>query len=235
MDERVVKVTKTLNAKGRVFSWSYTALVAFENCPASYAAARFYCTSPFQESAATIWGSRVHKAAELAIKGKDHKDPEAFAPVAPYVSALKASGHFLEAETEITLNENLDLTGWFAKDAWLRCKLDVVVTKHHPNTAVLYDWKTGKIKEGDDQLRICAAALEKTRAGIDIFEGKYIWTKFKQVTGIKPIKREEIPQVWENILPRVARMQAAWDADNFPAKPSGLCPYCPVTNCLKRR
>ena len=94
---------------------------------------------------------------------------------------------------------------------------------------------TGKIKEGDDQLRICAAALEKTRAGIDIFEGKYIWTKFRQVTGIKPIKREEIPQVWENTLPRVARMQAAWDADNFPAKPSGLCPYCPVTNCLKRR
>ena len=228
-------MSKTLNAKGKPFSWSPTALASFENCPAMYAAERFYCTSKFEESVATIWGSRVHKAAELGIKGKDHKDPEAFAPVAPYIAALKASGHFLEAETEITLNENLELTGWFAKDAWLRTKLDVIVTKHHPNTAVIIDFKTGKIRESSDQLTIYAAALEKTRAGIDFFEGKYIWTKFKQVTGIKPIKREEIPQVWENILPRVARMQAAWDADNFPAKPSGLCPYCPVTNCLKRR
>lgn len=227
-------MTKTLNAKGRPFSWSYTALTDFEGCPARYAAARFYFTTPFQETEAIVWGNRVHKAAELVLKGKDHKDPEAFAPVAPYVTALKASGHFIEAETEITLTENLELTGWFAKDAWLRVKLDVVVTKE-PNTAVLWDWKTGKIKEGDDQLRICAAVLEKTRAGINLFEGRYIWTKYKQVTSITPIPRKDIPKIWEDILPRIARMQQAWDTETFPARPSGLCPYCPVVTCPKRR
>ena len=226
---------KTLNAKGKPFSWSYTALNDFEGCPARYAASRFYCTVQFQETEATLWGSRVHKAAELTIKGIDHKDPEAYAPVAPYVQAMKASGHILEAETEITLTEDLTLTGWFAKNAWLRCKLDVVITKQTSYTAVCVDWKTGKVKDDLDQLKLCAAALSVTRPGLTAFEGRYVWTKYKQVTSMPAISVANIPQVWENILPRVARMQTAWDTETFPARPTRLCPYCQVNNCVKRR
>ena len=226
-------MSKTLNAKGKQFSWSYTALADFEGCPARYAAARFYCTSPFQDSEALRWGNRVHKAAELAIKGKDHKDPEAFAPVAPYVSALKASGHFLEAETEITLNENLDLTGWFAKDAWLRIKIDVTLFDFKRTEAKLYDWKTGgSIKDDEDQLRLCGAGLSVMYPSVESFKGKYIWTKHQQVTGIRPFTKAQVPLIWEDFLARAARMENAWRTETFPQRPNGLCKkWCPVKVC----
>lgn len=222
-----------VNAKGRLFSWSDTALADFEGCPARYAAARFYCTTPFVETEATIYGSRVHKAAEMFIQGRGPLDLEALAPVEPYCTAMLRSGCPIEAELEVALTRDMKPTRWFSKDAWLRAKLDVVLAKTKTHT-VLYDWKTaGKIKEDEDQLRLCAAALSTTRPHIESIEGKYIWTKHKQVTGIKPLSRAEIPAVWEEFLHRVVRMEAAWASESFPARSSGLCNgWCPNDKCI---
>ena len=134
-------MTAPLNAKNTPFSWSFTALADYEGCAARYAASRFYCTVPFQESAASIWGSRVHKAGELFLKGIPHKDEEALLPVEPYCTAILRTGHKVEAEVEVTLTRGMAPTSWFAKDAWFRAKLDVVVTKVKENSVSLLDWK----------------------------------------------------------------------------------------------
>ena len=35
------------------------------------------------------------------------------------------------------------------------------------------------------------------------------------------------------MLPRIERMKRAWDAEEFPCFPSGLCVgWCPVTECI---
>ena len=227
---------QVLNAKGRPFSWSYTALVDFEGCPLRYAAARFYCSLPFQETEALIWGNRVHKAGEMFLKGIPHNDEEALAPVEKYCTAILRTGHKVEAELEIALTRNLSPTSWFGKEAWLRAKLDVVVTKREEKTVALFDWKTsGKIKDDQDQLRVCAAALAVIRHDIQEFTGKYIWTKHQATTGIEPISKADIPKIWQEFLPRVRRMEEAWRTETFPARPSGLCPYCGVVDCVKRR
>lgn len=225
---------KTLNAKNKPFTWSYSALNDYQNCPSRYAHARFYCDTPFVESEAIIWGNRVHSAAELTLKGKDHKDPEAFTPVEPYVTAMQSSGHAVEAELTLTLTDAMLSTTWFAEDAWLRAKIDVVVTTD--TTVNIYDWKTGKtIRDSPDQLNLNAAMLSVVRPEIELFNGKYIWTAHQQITGIKPIPKKEIKNIWSENFRVVERMQAAWDQENFPARPSGLCPWCPVKDCAKRR
>jgi len=231
----------TLNAKGRKFSWSFSRLGDYENCPLKYACASFYCTSPYTQSKEAKWGDGVHKAGEMFLKAKGPINLEHLKPVEPYVTAMLRSGHRVEAEMPITLTSEFKPTTWFADDAWLRIKIDVTITKSKKVTdgksvAVLYDFKTGKrISDSEEQLRLGAAVLSTIRPWYEYFEGKYIWTAHKKVTGIKPITKEEIPGIWEDFLPRVAKMQRAWDTDTFPATPSGLCPWCPVANCPKRR
>lgn len=133
---------KLVNAKGKPFTWSYTALSNFEGCPARYAAEKFYCTAPFVESEAIIYGNRVHTAAEQALKGQKITEPQLLAPILPYLKAFIAqrkAGASVTAELELALNENMQPVSWFAKDAWFRAKLDVVVET--PGKLGYYDWK----------------------------------------------------------------------------------------------
>jgi len=228
-------MTQPLNARGKPFSWSYTALTAYENCPKAYAANRFYCTIPWVDTEAIIYGNRVHKAAELFLKGIPHPDIEALKPVEKYATAMLRSGHRVEAELEIALTRQLKPVSWFAKDAWFRIKLDIVITKQKVN--VWYgDWKSGgRIKEDEDQLLLGLAALAIVRPYLQTFDGKLIWVKHQQTTGIKPITKADIPKVWQEFLPRVQRMEDAWRTETFNPRPSGLCPYCAVNNCASRR
>ena len=218
-------MTSPLNAKNKPFSWSFTALADYEGCPKRYAANRFYCVIPWVDTEAIIWGNRVHKAGELFLKGIPHKDEEALLPVEPYCTAILRTGHKVEAEVEVALTRGMAPVSWFAKDAWFRAKLDVVVTKVKENSVSLLDWKTGgKIKDAPDQLRLCAAALAVVRPYLQEFTGKYIW-----------IAKADIPKIWQEFLPRVARMEEAWRTERFDPRPSGLCPWCAVPDCPQRR
>ena len=45
-------------------------------------------------------------------------------------------------------------------------------------------------------------------------------------------KREEMPQLVAELMPRVTAMEMAHRTDNFPPKPGGLCyEYCDVMTC----
>lgn len=235
-------MTPVLNAKGKPFSWSYSRLADFETCPRQYAAKHFYCTAPFHETEAIIWGNRVHALPEKRIKGIPHDDPEAELEVQPYLNAILSSPHKKEAEVELALTRDMRPCKWFDKNAWLRAKIDVVVTKdigvNGMKACTILDWKTGgKIKDNDDQIRLNFAALSVVRPSLVYFDGKYIWTKHKVTTGARPASKEDIPAIWAEFLPRVHRMEDAWNNERFPPKQSGLCSakWCPVEGCEMRR
>ena len=184
---------------------------------------------PWQDTEAIIYGNRVHKAAEDALRGLAVNDPEALKPVQKYVDLFLKSG--AEAEVEIVLDANMKpLTGpkaWFSKAAWYRGKLDVVVT--NGTKASYFDWKTGnKVKDDTEQLKICCSALSILRPELETFSGKLIWTKHETVTGGCELDKAGVKAVWEDVLPRVKRMEDAWRSEVFPARASGLCPWCGV-------
>jgi hypothetical protein len=229
------KLAKPLvNAKGKPFTWSYTALTAFETCPASYAAERFYCTSVFQETEAIKWGNRKHAAGEQYLKQIKVTEPDLLDDIRFYCDAMRkaqAAGAELLVEQEIALNENMKPVSWFAKDAWFRGKLDATVIRE--GKASIFDWKSGKVKNDPDQLRIFAAALSIIRPDVNLFAPKFIFTREAKVVGCDDIAKSEIPGIWEGVLGRVERMKQAWAADNFPARASGLCPWCSIYQTCK--
>jgi len=222
-----------LNKKGKPFSWSFSATNDFDNCPMKYAGARFFCTSPFIQTEALIWGNRVHKAGEFFLKGKNPHDNAALAPVEGYCTAMLRSGLRVEAENEIALDRNFKSVSWFSKDAWFRIKIDVIMTSFDRKHVKIYDWKTGgKIRENPDQLRLTAAALATIRPEIETYEGKFIWTKHQEVVGIAPIQRSEIAGIWQEFIAKANRMEEAWRTEIFPMKQNPLCGWCPVYDCL---
>lgn len=216
-----------LNAKGKPFSWSYSALNNFEGCPLRWAHEKFYCDVPWVDSEAMRWGNRVHKAAENFVKGKPVTDPEAFKEAEKYArlfKGMKEKGAEVTPELQITLTEDMKPTSWFAKNAWFRVAIDVPVIQNLK--AGIFDYKTGaKVKAADDQLKIGCAALSIIRPELETFTPKLIWTKHQKITGCNPevLTKEDLRVVWQGVLGRVARMRAAWDNETFQARPSGLC------------
>lgn len=221
------------NAKGRPFTWSFSALQDFEGCSARYARRRFYCDVVEEETEALRWGNRVHKAAEDFIKGLPVSDAEAFAPVKKYAELFKSLG--AEAEVEVCLDENLNQVEWFSPKAWYRGKLDVVIRLQE--SLKYFDWKTGKVKDDPDQLEICCATLSVLRPEVQVFDGKYIWLREQTTTGMKePLEKDHLDKIWEKTLSRVERMKKAWQVETFPARPSGLCRFCPAAaGCTYKR
>jgi hypothetical protein len=59
----------------------------------------------------------------------------------------------------------------------------------------------------------------------------FIWLKEKKTDG-KEFHRDELPVIWRDFLPKVAKLESAYERDSWPAKPSGLCRgWCPVKTC----
>lgn len=223
------------NAKGRPFAWSYSRRNDFENCPAKYAASHFYCTIPYSESPEAQYGNRVHKAAELYLKHQPIDDPEALEPVEKYCVKMIRTGAPIHAEMQIALTRDLRPCSWFAKAAWCRMQIDVVLEKTK-TLRLLYDFKTGgKIRHDDEQLRVNIAGLSILMPEAEQYEGRYIWTKHNEVTPIKPVKKADIQFIWEDAIARAYKMEEAWRLERFPPKPSGLCGWCQVEGCKVRR
>lgn len=215
------------------FTWSFSALQDFENCPLSYAEKRYYKRVKQEEAEAMRDGTLVHKAAEQYAKGEPVEDPDRLPKVKPYVDAIKSSvgdGQLL-VEQELALTRGLQPTDWFGPDAWGRGVIDLAVL--NGTTARVFDWKTGKLKHDDTQLRVFCAFLAQHHPHLQEFHAKFIWLKEGKVTGLdKPLLRSDLVGVWRDLLTRVTRMEQAWNSQVFQARSSGLCKrHCAVSKC----
>jgi hypothetical protein len=130
-----------LNKKDRPFTWSPSAINDFITCPAQYAAKRFYFTVPYEESEAMRQGTIEHKHLEDRLASKTPL-PAGYTRGEKFCAALEgatANNGELIAEREMAITSDFKLTGWFDKNAWGRCKIDV--TAIVGNKLTVLDWK----------------------------------------------------------------------------------------------
>ena len=135
------------------------------------------------------------------------------------------------AETKYSLTETLHPTEWFGKDAWCRGIIDLMIC--NDDKALVLDWKTGKVKPDSDQLKLFAAFVFHTHPDINTVSTGFIWLKEGRITKEK-YERSDLSDIWKGFLPRVRRVEMAFEEDKWEAKPSGLCRnWCPVgkQNC----
>jgi CRISPR/Cas system-associated exonuclease Cas4 (RecB family) len=207
-------------------SHSFSALKQYETCPKRYYHQRITKEVKDSVGEATLYGERVHKHLEDYLK-TGAALPDDSVKLQPLCDTFRTSagdgGFFVEQE--YTLNKDLQETGWWDADAWLRFKLDVLVVRDN-GTAIVADWKTGKRRPDFDQLEMFALAVFSFWPAVNKVTSVFVWTK-ENAMDKETYKREHIDDMWTRLLTRINRVEKSLETDVWPAKPSGLCRYCP--------
>ena len=205
-------------------AWSYSSLDAFETCPRRYKLTRVTKEVVEPQTEVLLHGNRVHKALEERIGGKPL--PTQFAEYEPAAAMVVGAEGVKKAEVKFALTAQLTPTTFFAKDVWLRGVFDVVIDR--PKETLVLDWKTGKPKPDSDQLKLFAAATFSLRPAVEKVQTGFVWLAHNRVDR-ETYTREQMPDLWGEFRPRVARLTIAHSTDQFPPRPSGLCQkWCPV-------
>ena len=208
-----------------VIPWSYSSLTSYETCPRRHKILKIDKLIKEAQTEAILWGNRVHKELELAVADGKPLGPE-YVQYQGIVSKVMSAPGEKFAERKFALTASFKPTEFFAADAWMRGVIDLTVV--NGKTAAVVDWKTGKVKTDGDQLKLFAAAGFAIYPEVNTVNTGYAWLAANTVT-TKRFTRDEVPVIWQEFIPRVARMEAAVENDNWPPKPSGLCKnYCPV-------
>ena len=205
-------------------SHSYSSIKLFENCPLRYYRQRITKDVVDEGGEASKYGERIHAFLENRLKGSGlNAEIAQYEPLCLSVEKLAQQGE-LHIEKELVLTDNLTATGWWDADAWLRSKLDVLVIVG--DEAVVMDWKTGKRNADQFQMQMFAAQVFKHYPDVQQVKTSLVWLKTMEMD-TNTYKRSGMNAIWAEIMKRIQRIHSSLEHDNWPAKPSGLCRYCP--------
>lgn len=209
--------------------WSYSGLTSFETCPKRYYHIKVAKDVTDAPGEAARWGSAVHKHLEDRVRDGIPLPPIIAGYEALVAPVINSSGTKL-VEQQFAVTSGLQPANWTASDAWCRGIVDLGVLSSTKTSAVLLDWKTGKRKPDNDQLMLFAGLAFSHYASLKTVQTGFVWLKENKIDK-KTFTREDVPVIWQQFVPRVKRMERAYQTDTFPPKPSGLCRnYCPVPN-----
>lgn len=208
--------------------WSYSALSGYELCPKKWAAQAIHKTTKYTEGPQQAYGKEVHNFLDNRVK-KARPLPMDLAHHEGLVAKLAARPGTKLTEVHIGITKELQQCDYWASDIWCRGVIDFIT--YDADSAVIVDWKTGKVRPDFDQLDLMTALTMVILPTIKKAAGMFYWTKEKEITS-KLYTRAELPGLWENFLPRVQRFQQAIEANDFPARQNFLCArHCEVRGC----
>ena len=205
---------------------SYSAITLYENCPYRSFRQRIVKDVVDAGGDASKYGERIHEYLEHRLKSSALLPQEIahYEPLCASVERISKGGE-LHIEKELVLNENLTPTGWYDADAWLRSKLDILVINQE--IANVMDWKTGKRNADQFQMQLFAAQVFKHFPDVQSVRTSLVWLKTMEMD-TETYHRGETNTLWADIMKRIQRIHTSFEHDNWPARPSGLCRFCPA-------
>lgn len=218
-------------------AWSYSALNSFLNCPRQYYEMSVAKNYPYVQGQEAAWGDRVHKLIEdhICVKSKlqdsDELNTNMKNNILNILARFDRMGCSVVAEGKSSLNQKLKPCGYFDKNTWVRCILDLLV--FHPNgtTATIIDWKTGKVRPDTKQLKLFALMVFYQYPKIDLVETRFEWLAHSDTTQAL-YRRDQMGELWAAFIPDLKKFREAFLTDDWPARRSGLCQkYCDVISC----
>jgi hypothetical protein len=211
----------------RPFAWSFSALTRFENCPKQYYHLNVAKDFKDEDTEWSADGKIVHGGLYNRVL-KNIKLPLPIRHMEPFAAKFATTEGEKHGEMKLALNRKFEPVDFFAPDAWVRSVVDLLIVRD--SKAIIVDWKTGKVKDDFTQLLLTAGVLSRYMPEIDFFTLVYVWTKSRTVTR-KTATLSKLTSMWNELLPRVGNIESSIRTTTFPAKPSGLCRYCPVRSC----
>lgn len=204
-------------------SLSYTLLNCWCVCP--HQAARRYIIKdiPYETDEKRSSGKHVHESIATRIKGGPlAEDCQQYEPlVAPLVGT--------KPERKLAITGQGTPISFFDKEAWLRGVIDAHIIKD--DTAVVFDWKTGKEWEDPFELEIFALLLRCHHPEIKKATGYYVWLRDSK------LGEEHDLSDFAGTFGKVLKFHDEIEnKENFEKKtPGPLCKWCPVLDCAHNK
>lgn len=212
-------------------SWSHTSMSTFETCPRQYEAKYVTKEVKFEETDATRWGNEVHTGLEERVRDGTPL-PANVAIYEKYARAMLARKGEKVIEGAFGLTVDKTPTDFFAKDVWVRSKIDVLILRDD-GIAEVFDWKTGKPKTDATQLLLYSLLVMETYPDVHEVRCAYVWLQNQSAIGA-PVTylRFNKELLWRTFEEKYRLLKSAYDLGVFQPKPSGLCKqWCAVSRC----
>lgn len=206
-------------------AWSFSSLNDHANCPRAYELKRVLKEVQTVETEQMRFGTECHLFLENRV-AKNEPLPDHLAWVEPYIVSMEQSGGKLIAEQKLGLTKGLEPTGFFSPDVWVRGVVDLTV--RYGDKSVVIDHKSGRRKMDSDQLMLFAAFEFADRPYVPEVRTGYLWLKDRKLD-TEVFKREDLGRIWGHFMPKVEKLEQAYLNNEWPARPSGLCGWCPAS------
>jgi hypothetical protein len=207
---------------GLITQWSFSRWSTYQDCPAKI---KFRYVDKLVEPGSPQMdrGTMIHKMAEVYVlaPGRTQKPHDCLKTHADEFKLARTSKPIVEQEWAFT--EAWEPTGWFAKNAWLRIKTDLIYQpKKLP--CVVVDHKTGKrYPKHSDQLSIEALTTFIMLPHVDEIDAQIWYLDQGKPNLNSKFVREDVPFLkmeWED------KVRPMLNDETFAPKPNYGCRWC---------
>ena len=200
----------------------------FQQCPKKYYHLRIVKDIVEPPSEQMRYGLMAHKVAEDYIRdGTPIHTP--FSYMQEALDKLKNTKGDIYCEHKMGLTYDLEPCKFMAKDAWWRGIADLLVV--NGEAARIVDYKTGSARYPDPkQLKLMALMTYAIFPKVERIKGALLFVAHDAFV-FEDYKRDAIPQLWAAFDAPTLRLSIAYERDLWPATPTPLCGWCPVSTC----
>jgi CRISPR/Cas system-associated exonuclease Cas4 (RecB family) len=198
------------------FTWSYSSLKEYENCPRKYHQMRVLQNYKIEPTPQMIYGTEVHKALEDYVReGKElAKNYQRFKKVVDTLINIPGTKY---PEYQMALNKKFQPCDFDDEKRWVRGIVDLLIV--NGNEAFIVDYKTGSNKYPDPkQLRLMALMTFAHFPEITIIRAGLLFilkNSFVQET----YTRETIHQSWKKFEQSLDRLTLSYRDDMWTPNP----------------
>ena len=213
--------------------WSFSSLKQYINCPQNYYRTRVTQEYKTNDTTYTIYGKAIHKAIEdFILHGvpfpKHYADPLRLIP-----ELLGVLPTDRRVECAMAVRADRIPCHFDAPNYWVRGIADFIGLED--SVATVIDWKTGSSRYADIKLKLMGLLIFAHYENIQRVKSMLYFTKNNEPIIAPDMHRENIDAYWASFDPDLTMLNASFQTNNWPMKPSGLCGFCPVSSCAHQR
>ena len=210
------------------YTWSYSALKQYTNCPKQYQEMRVLKNYTVKETEAIIYGKAVHEALELYVK-ENKPLPKNYLRFKPMVDTLLKIEGDKYPEYEMALTHSKEPCDFHSDDRWVRGISDLVIVDG--DTAYVVDYKTGSNRYPDPkQLRLMSLMMFTHFPDIQRLKGGLLFV-MKNSFITEEYLRKDMDKSWGMFEQSLKRLDTSYENDTWQANPTPLCKWCSVVTC----
>lgn len=213
-----------------MYTWSYSALKDYVNCPRQYNEVKVLKNYTKSMTKQILYGQEVHKALEDYVReGKPLlKNYEQYKDILDCLMEIPGT-RYPEHEMGLTIDKTA--CGFNDSNRWVRGIADLLIVDEEDKLAYIVDYKTGSNRYPDvKQLKLMALMTFAHFPVVDTVKAGLLFiVKNSFVDEI--YKREEIPQLWSAFESDLMRLEASYKHNVWNPNSTPLCGWCPVKTC----